>query len=313
MPTLKSINAAAGTNFRRTAELVEAVMVQWHPQVYRPFAQKDGLTPTDFTWLEYPVSNVRLEHGVGEWNLTYRAEMSPDTPQTNEYFRPEEREEGKSYQEVVFGKETWWELIVTGTALSRVKFQLIDVADFSVLTESNTGHIKGELTAGLAEGRGDLIWKRLMPGTTLQVRLDALPLFFPYVDPETGSGGNEYATGNNGYLGGDLVSSREYALTMTPDGLPEPPHLLIDGQPKPDPAKFQLRGPAEGEAFHEWLSRERQDITAQDAWVTAEIIAGQVGMDTIRYQSIEAGTVMPEDWERHNIEDAIKGWQQQYG
>lgn len=293
-------------------------LTDWHPQIHRRFAEMDGRVPSDFTWLDYPVSNVRME--LRDWDtqpVVYLAEMSPETPQVNAYFKADERLRDREYREVQFGKETWYELLVMGSALSRVRFSLVDLADHAIIHEVATDHINGHLEAGIAtgnatRGRSD-VWQRLTPGNSIRVRLEALPLFFPYNNPETGSGGTEYSNVNNGYLGGELAVSREYTLTMTPDGLPEPPTLLLDGQAAPKPGEFQLRGPGDGEAFHVWLSRERRRITAADPWVTAEIIAGQVGMDVDRYAAMESGTATPEDWERANIEDAIKGWQQAYG
>lgn len=289
----------------------------WHPQIHRRTAEKNGRTPADFTWLNYPISDVRLAlppRNVAQM-LLYSAKLPVETPQVNQYFKAEAREPGKEYKPVQFGSETWWALQVSGTALSRVKFLLIDAVDGEVLHEASTGHIEGLVEGGMGEGpkaREARLWKYLLPGKTLRVRLEAVPLFFPYVDPETGSGGNEYATVNDGYLGGEVVISPEYELRLTSNDLDAPPHLLLDGQPAPEPEAPQLRGPAEGEAFDEWLRREREAITLKDSWVTIESMAGQLGMPVKRYAGIEAGTVIPEDWERHNIEDVMKGWQEFY-
>lgn len=315
--SLRKLNAAAGTRYTRWSQ-VEGQLNAWHPQIHRRFAEKDGRVPSDFTWMQYPISNVRFSlpfQGEQHRTLIYEAEISPDTPQTNQYFKADERDPGKTYKEVLFGSETWYELVVTGTALSRVKFSLIDLADHEVLHESATGHIDGAVEAGMGQGpaaRDALLWKRLTPGTTLRVRLEAIPLFFPYCDPETGSGGTEYAMQNNGYHGGDVVVSPEYTLAMTEHGLPEPPHLLLDGQPALEKPEFQLRGQEEGETFSAWLTREREALTAKDEWLTADRIAGQVGIDEGRYAEIESGTAEPQYWERSNIEDVIKGWQEYY-
>lgn len=223
MPTLKNINAQAGTHFRRTSELVDAVRPRWHPQIHRPSAEADGLTPADFTWRDYPVTNVRLE--MRDWDtqpVVYLADMPAHTPQVNAYYRPEERQPGCTYKGVRFGQETWYELLVTGSALSRVVFTLVDLADSKVVHEAATDLVNGLLEAGIATGtvtqERSLIWKRLVPGGSLQVRLDAVPLFFPYINPATGDGGNHYSNVNNGYLVGDVASSRVYTLAMDHNG-----------------------------------------------------------------------------------------------
>ena len=199
----------------------------WNPQIHRSSAEEVGLTPADFTWLDYPISNVRLAHpfhgSSSRWALFYLAEMPSNTPHLNQYEQ--------------VGDD--WIAIPdpTGSALAWVKFKLIDTSDGVDIHDDNRDHVNGEIQGGITEAKNDLIWKRLLPGTTLTVRLEAVPYFFPYSNPEAGEGGNFLTTNVHGYLVGNTETSKDYQLSMTQDG-----ELLIDGEaapPPPEPEREQ--------------------------------------------------------------------------
>lgn len=271
--------------------IIEASM-DWHPQIARRYAEADGRTPADFRWLEYPVSDVRLAHPAWDdlsvWVLRYFAEMPTDTPHINQY---EQDESGN-----------WIRLPEPrGSVLSSLRFSLIDLADGAELDTDGRDHDNGQVQGGLTEG-APLLWERLSHGASLQVRLDAMPLFFPYNDPETGSGNNHYSAVNDGYLNGETASSREHTLALTIDGV-----LLIDGQPRPEPPPPEP-GPAPDFEFAKWCRETRQAIEAQFAHFTAEKAAAEMGLAPDFYAQVETGEVYADDWHRETIGRVLNAW-----
>ena len=245
MTTLKRFVQMAGLpkNTRRWAEAAGQVKAgqqalaesedawrpgQWHPQIDRQAAEAAGLTPADFTWLDYPVSDVGLRPAARTDRyqaLYYDALIPASTPQVNQYCRADERDPHLTYKEVRFGRETWWELLVTGTALQAVWFELVDVDDGTIWHRAGAGHKAGVVTAGIstdAKGRGRKIFNRLVRGP-LRVRLECQPKFFPRIN-EKGGAELYLASTGDGHLHGKRVRGSEHVLSMSEDH-----HLLVDG------------------------------------------------------------------------------------
>ena len=264
-----------------------AAPVVWNPQINQELAEQDGLTPEDFNWLDYPISNVRLTHppegSNSRWNLTYLAEMPTDTPQVNRYDADGQRLSDPR-----------------GSALSRVRFTLIDVTDGATLHQDLRDHIDGQVQGGITEAPDDLIWKRLLPGAFMQVQLEAIPLFFPYNNPDTGSGGIEYSNVNRGYLGGDVASSPVYLLELTLEN-----ELLIDGQSARSPAMLEL-DPDPG--FAEWIVIAQEEIQGRHPSFTDEFLAGEAGISVDVLIQIKEGTFYVNQELRDRIDLILNTW-----
>ena len=170
----------------------------WHPQVHQGYAQKDGLSPEDFNFTQWPVSDVALHLDVISRHVAagYRCRMPKGTPQASQY------KDGKPLPDPV------------GIALSWVQFQLIEVATGEGLHETNAGHIDG-VVQGFLSGKARL-WDKLQPGGAVDVYLTAVPSFY-YLSADGGAH-LEYALPSNGYFTGDLAKSPNYRLSMDHDG-----------------------------------------------------------------------------------------------
>ena len=164
--------------------------MNWPSQVHQEFAKQDGLTPEDFRYDRWPVSNVRLElrepSTQRDQMAIYRCDMPPDTPHANQY-----DEDGQRIPDP------------KGIVLAWVKFQLLNADSHDVLDEDLRDHVDGKVTGYL--GLGSQLWHHLTPEETVTVKLAATPLFF-YLD-EKGGGHLEYALQNRGYFGGETVES----------------------------------------------------------------------------------------------------------
>lgn len=254
------------------------MQMMWPNQVNTRFAEQDGLTPADFDYKRWPVSNVRIRHlEPGEryryQALAYLCDISPDTPQANLYDA-----DGKPIPDP------------QGICLSNVRFTLVDAGSYDILDTDNRDHDNGQVFGFL--GRGAILWDRLKPGTSLDVRLQAVPMFM-YIGADGGVHA-EYALQNNGYFGGALVESDVHTLTITADG-----ELLLDGKaqpPEPPPAppvytEEELRLQAEMDREHAEIERAHREHAAQMAKQQAEIDAAKM----VIYGRRKSGQT-DEDW-----------------
>ena len=175
----------------------------WPDQVDQEFAQQDGLSPDDFDFLQWPVSDVRLQLPVeadglpATVGLIYRCAIPADTPQADQY-----DDSGQSLSDPV------------GLALAWVQFALHDVDDGDVVDRDDRGHTNGQVEGFVVDGAD--LWQRLVPGASLRVRLTAQPFFF-YLSAD-GADHTEYTTEADGYFKGEEASSGEYLLSMDEDG-----------------------------------------------------------------------------------------------
>ena len=176
---------------------------EWPDQVDQEFAEQDGLGPEDFDFLQWPVSDVRLQLPVeadglpASVGLIYRCAIPPDTPQADQY-----DDNGQSIPDPV------------GLALAWVQFALHDVDAGDVVGRDDRDHTSGQVE-GFAVDGSDL-WQRLVPSTSLRVRLTAQPFFY-YLSAD-GADHAEYTTETDGYFKGEKASSGEYLLSMDEDG-----------------------------------------------------------------------------------------------
>ena len=202
---------------------------KWPSYVHKN-AEKDGLSPSDFRFDQWPVSNARISHPL--WNLpddialSYHCEVPADTPYPNQY-----DDNGQKIPDPL------------GMALAWVKLKLEDASTGDKLHEKvSTFHINGKLVAYLSGA--PLLWKRLTPGGPgVEVRLRAYPLFF-YLD-KPGSARLDYATSADGYFKGEEIVSAVYNIALDSEGA-----VLLNGEPAPSPPEF---GPTEEEI------REREE------------------------------------------------------
>lgn len=237
----------------RKWKIEKKTSMDWHRQLYEDIASEDGLTPSDFTWLDYPISNVHLRHlKTDEYFskdivLVYRCDMPTDTPQLNVYV------DGKKLPDPL-----------GGSALSWVKFHLRDADTLEDLDiDQRANHTNGEVL-GMLNGAGKearSLWDKLQPGgESIRVRLYATPFFFPHMN-SYGDGGNQYSRVNLGYLNGEEQKSKVYTLKMDWDGV-----VYIDGGAPPkaeepvDPyAAEHDRLMEEERARHEQQERETRE------------------------------------------------------
>ena len=285
---------------RKMPKATEQTM-DWNPQIHRQIAEQDGFTPADFTWLEYPVSNVRLEFNSSRHiDLSYLADLPPNTPQVNVYIEEKDRVEGVEYEDA----EAGWLKIPdpVGTALAWVRFDLIDTADRAELhSSSSPSHFDGAIQGGLsATAQGVPLWDRLTPGGSIRVQVEACPEFFPWVD-ENGGGRLQYATNANGYFKGETAISPEYTLSMTADG-----ELLIDGQPMPQPEAPPT--PQPDQDFAKWVKDSHDKIQHEHSWYSDDVLAGELGVTAELIVDVKEGRVFVEDFFRENIERALNVW-----
>lgn len=185
---------------------------EWPPSVHRGYAERDGRSPEDFRHDQWPVSNILIEHPgyqvPREISLCYFCDIPASTPQANQY-----DENNNPLPDPV------------GMALARVKFILYEAHTNNKLDEEVvSGHSEGKVQGMVAAQEDNTLWQRLTPGTSIQVFLTAIPLF--YFLTEDGAAMLAYAVSNHrGYFAGEPVVSRIYTLTLTQEGV-----LLIDGE-----------------------------------------------------------------------------------
>ena len=224
--------------------------MQWHPQIHRETAEADGLTPADFTWMQYPVSNVRIEHiGADEQGIPRRqiaaklmCDMPPHTPQVNQY-----RQDGTKIYKIPDP--------VGVSALQSVEFVLRYAWGAEVTEVTALNHSDG-VVLGFLHWSSDLFRDELVPNSEIEVQVAARPQFFPYMKPD--GPGMEYATvGHHGHVVGDWASSPHTRLALTDEG-----KLLINGEPQPA-VKETVVGVQEGDAQMERERREREEAEAR--------------------------------------------------
>ena len=240
---------------------------EWPPHVHRESAEQDGLTPDDFRFDQWPVSNVHLRHidvTQGEYfpdeiALVYRCDLPPDTPQCNQY----DGNDNPLPDPV-------------GMCISSVRFELLDYETGDKLDiDSRASHVDGAVMGLL--GPGGEIWNRLTPGASLRVQLTAFVKFF-YLN-EDGAAMLAYSaiSGNRGYFHSEQARSTTYILSMTENGT-----ILIDGEAPPVPEEAPPVLPAdwqEGQTFGDYVrvrreaaGKSRMDVglTIQQPWPTPD-------------------------------------------
>ena len=279
----------------------EPVKTEWNPQIHRRFAEKDGLTPEDFTWLDYPVSNVRLDFNRSRHiDLSYLADLPPKTPQLNVYIEEKDRVEGVKYEDA----EAGWLKIPdpVGTALAWVRFALVDTADGVELhSSSSPSHFDGAIQGGLSATAEDVpLWTRLTPGGNIRVRVEACPEFFPWVD-EDGGGRLDYTTNANGYFKGETAISPEYTLLMTQDGV-----LLIDGEAQAKPP--EEASPQPDLAFAKWVTETHAKVLKQYSFYTDAFFAQELGIPEEQIVQVKNGEIHVADFFRENITNVLRAW-----
>ena len=166
--------------------------MEWNPQIHRESAREDGLKPSDFNWLDYPCSNVRLDYKKEDEYLPspilYRCEVPSDTPQLN------------FYVEEPVNSGNWKKIPdpVGESALSWIEFHLIDEDTGDRIDKNQIPNHNDGVVVGFPNDSSEL-WKKLLPNTSLNVRLVVFGLFFPYMKKD-GDGSNYLSTVNRGYL-----------------------------------------------------------------------------------------------------------------
>ena len=217
----------------------ESESMEWHSQIHRESAEKDGLKPEDFTWLNYSCSNLSVkllpqsESKRMRSPLAYLCDVPPDTPQLNQYFKADQRKPDKEYKEAQFRDETWWELLVHGTALSLIAFEMREADTGLVLDRDLRGHVDGKVTGQLSESAE--LWNVLENGgSPIDVTFHVQGLFFPYCTPDKGDGGMYLTTNSNGYLYTPWVDSGVHTLALDENSV-----LILDGVKQPPPPKYE--------------------------------------------------------------------------
>lgn len=172
--------------------------MDWNSQVHKQTAIQDGLKPEDFDWSRWPVSNVRLINSESRYALFFcLCDIPKDTPLDNQY-----DENNSPLPDPV------------GITLAKVKLELYDADTNELLNTNTTLPFEGECRATPKDG--SRFWNVLTPGSSIQVKLVAYPMF--YYLKEDGSAMNAYAVGHQGYFKGDEVKSQTYRLDMDQDG-----------------------------------------------------------------------------------------------
>ena len=211
---------ARGTGVKQGAtEAVYAVPqkgehMDWPANVHRETAEADGFKPEDFRYHQWPVSNVRCENSDSRhYPFYFRCDMPKDTPLCNQYVEEKDRKPGVQYED---GGTPGWLKVPdpVGLCLQSVDFRLLD---------ANTGEKLAENVSYLTDGAAmskpkdrQPLWKRLVPYTSIQVKLVAFPDFF-FLGKDGGMQG-QYANTSDGQFKGAEVESPVYTLTMDHDG-----------------------------------------------------------------------------------------------
>ena len=165
--------------------------MNWPSQVRKDFAKQDGLTPEDFQYGKWPVSNARIEfppYGTPRSQmLAYRCDMAA---------RHAAPQPVRGRRHPGAGPEGHRPRLGPAQAPGRRQPR-----------HPGRGPAGPRRWEG-ARVAGDVspLWHRLKPGKMLQVKLVAVPEFF-YLD-ENGGGNLSYCTNPNGYFHGEEVESQ---------------------------------------------------------------------------------------------------------
>ena len=180
-------------------EAKERAPVKWDGQVERAAAEADGLTAGDLNFMQWPVTNVRIEPSntrhIAFW---YTCDIHPDVPKCNLY-----REDGSMIPDP------------KGLCLQSVKFELMDAMmsnrklDAQVTLPSSS-QVRGVPTSQAA------LWQALTPGTIIHVKLIAWPVFF-FLNPDGGMDSKYFRT-SDGQAKGARVESEIIRLRMDHNG-----------------------------------------------------------------------------------------------
>ena len=162
--------------------------------------------------------------------------MPSNTPQVNRYV------DGEKQPDPV------------GTALAWVEFKLIDMFDGRELHKTLLDHNAGKLRGGMTSSDSEL-WNRISPGTSIRVKLEAEPVFFPYIN-EDGAALMQYANTNDGYVRGVTVSSQGYYIGLNQEGL-----VVIDGEVAPEPVEIIDPSVEEGDRI---MREEREEYERKE-------------------------------------------------
>ena len=234
---------------------------KWPWWVARKYAEEDGRRPDEFDHWQWPVSDVRLEWPQDTWGdapFRYRCAIPASTPHANQYDQA-----GNKLPDP------------TGLALSWVRFELRAVDDDEVLEQQASDHVDGAVAAHGGH-RGVALWRRLVPGASIKVRLYAIPLFY-YL--EGGAAMLSYAnTGHRGYFGGTEEESPVYTLSLTENHV-----LLLDGKEAPPPPEGEqapltpeeIELQAQEERERAEYERERREIAERERKQREEIEAAK--------------------------------------
>lgn len=214
---------------------------EWPSHIHREYAEQDGLTPDDLRFEQWPVSNVALRHIAPDEYfpediaLVYSCQIPSETPHCNQY-----DDNNNPIPNPV------------GMALQSVHFELQNATTGEILDEDPRDHDNGNVI-GFLGGRCAL-WNYLSPGTSIQVRLVAYPLFY-YINRD-GAAMLAYAIGNNQHFRGATIESDIYTLSMNENG-----GILLDGQPRPQAAEEAPVLPddyQEGMTFGQYIKMRRE-------------------------------------------------------
>ena len=144
-------------------------------------AKKDGLSPEDFEFQQWPISDVLLEID-SKGRLRYHCSIPNDVPRANRYTK-----EGDRIPDPV------------GIALQSVRFELLDI-NHDVLHTYFTDYVKDGKVFGFGPTRARFYPSEIEQKTKIQ--LTALPRFY-YLNEEGGMEG--YGVGNFGHFHGKTI------------------------------------------------------------------------------------------------------------
>ena len=176
--------------------------IPWHPQVRRRDAELAGLSAEDFLFEQWRISNIKLELSTTRGGaFDVYCKIPKDTPLCNQYIY---KEDG-SYEKIPNP--------VNSMCLLHIKIILVNSANGEKLDKDLREHKDGQVRGWLGKRRRR-IWKVLTPGKSVDVKVYAQP-FFSYMNehghPES------YTNRGDGYFAGNLVTSREYRLSLDED------------------------------------------------------------------------------------------------
>lgn len=303
MPSLKAINAEAGTNFKRWKELMGTLREQqmaasdeWYG--WEHYGPKEG----------WAVENIRLTSMPHYWqdeNGNWQADGAIGVNIYSEMPTRPQYIERDGYALRIDIESIQWNLVVTSQVTGE---------------ELETGWMNQELQGGLAvlhtirNKDVGAVSAALLNGELHQVVAYARPrLRRAKYDGtrRTDDLWSTFAAGIGESEPGDTITQSEPYYFQW---LGEERYEMLSwpvGAEKPVSHLPWYEAPVEAEVdqdFARWMRESREKIQAQFDFMSSERMSREVGMDGERYAKLEDGELAVEDWERDNIEHVLNAW-----